>query len=62
MRNFIALLITFIPFLLFSLYFITVSEPKNGINWIHSGISGIILAVSYSFANYYRKKAKNKKD
>lgn len=60
MRNFIALLITFIPVLIVNIYFTYTKEPDSGINWNHSFISGIVLMFSYSFANHYRKNDKIK--
>lgn len=60
MRNFIAILITFVPFLLLNVYFLYNKEPNSGINWNYSFISAIVLGVSYSFANHYRKNDKIK--
>ena len=57
-KNFIAILITFVPFFLLNVYLIYNKEPNSGINWFHSVISAIVLAISYSYANYYRKKDK----
>ena len=56
MRNFIAILITFVPILLLNIYFMYNKEPDSDINWNHSFISAIVFLLSYSFANYYRKK------
>ena len=60
MRNFIAILITFVPFLLLNLYFMYAKETNSGINWSHSLISAIVFFFSYSFANHYRKNEKIK--
>jgi hypothetical protein len=60
MRNFIALLITFVPFILLNIYFFYTKEPNTGINWTHSMISAAVLFFSYSFANFYRKNDKIK--
>lgn len=58
MRNFVAVLITFGPFLLIYVYIIYNKEPNSGINWMHSLISAIVLGLSYSLANLYRKNGK----
>ncbi len=60
MRNFIAILITFVPVILLNVYFFYSKEQNDGINWNHSFISAIVFAVSYSFANHYRKNEKIK--
>jgi hypothetical protein len=60
MRNFIAILITFVPMLLLNVYFLYNKEPNSGVNWNHSFISAVVLAFSYSFANHYRKNEKIK--
>ena len=58
MKNFVAILITFVPFLLFYMYIIYSKEPNSGINWMHSLISALVLGLSYSLANVYRKSGK----
>jgi uncharacterized membrane protein len=60
MRNFIAILITFVPLLLLNIYFIYNKEPNSNINWYHSFIGAIVFLFSYSFANHYRKNDKIK--
>ena len=60
MRNFIAILITFVPILLLNVYFLYDKEPNSGINWYHSIIGAIVFALSYNSANYYRKNDKVK--
>jgi hypothetical protein len=58
MKNFVAILITFVPFLLVYVYIIYSVEPNSGINWMHSLISAVVLGLSYSIANRYRKSGK----
>lgn len=60
MRNFIAILITFAPFLLLNIYFIYNKDSNSGMNLNHSFISALVFMFSYSFANHYRKNDKIK--
>ncbi len=58
MKNFIAILITFVPFLIVYTYIIYTKEPNSDINWVYSLINALVLGLSYGLANLYRKSGK----